>query len=258
MALVSTGISPLSEMRVLALIPARGGSKGVPRKNAKLLCGKPLIQYTIEAALGAHSLTRVMLSTDDAEIAEIGRRCGVDVPFVRPSNLADDDTPTLPVIQHAVRYLEALGDIYHAVCLLQPTNPLRQSEDIEACIALFQSSNASSVISVLQVPHHYNPHWVYFRDSENFLHLSTNEATPIARRQELPPSFHRDGSVYLVRRDVLINENTLYGNTVVGYLMPLERTMNIDTVDDWRTAEQRVCAKASGDTAMGNQINVRD
>src|ERR1041384_5143897 len=111
-------------MRVLGLIPARGGSKGVPRKNIRLLAGKPLLQYTAEAALSARKLARVILTTDDEEIAETGRQCGLEVPFLRPAELAQDDTPTLPVMQHVVDWLEKQGEAYEAICLLQPTNPL--------------------------------------------------------------------------------------------------------------------------------------
>src|SRR4051812_11741596 len=118
-------------MKVLAIITARGGSKGIPRKNLAPLAGKPLLAYTAEAALAARSLARVVLSTDDEEIAEVGRKLGVDVPFMRPAELARDDTPTLPVLQDVVRRLEAAGEHYDAIFTLQPTNPLRRSSDID-------------------------------------------------------------------------------------------------------------------------------
>src|SRR6266542_734123 len=128
--------------RVLGIITARGGSKGIPRKNIRVLAGKPLLQYTAEAALGAKRLSRVILSTEDEEIAEVGRRCGIEVPFMRPLELAQDDTPTLPVLQHAVRTLEGAGVRYDAICLLQPTVPLRPSHAIDACIQLLSESGA--------------------------------------------------------------------------------------------------------------------
>ena len=132
---MSSDLPPLAALlRVLGIIPARGGSKGIPRKNIRRLAGKPLLQYSAQAALGARRLARTILSTEDPEIAEVGRTCGLEVPFLRPPELARDDTPTLPVLQHAVRTLEAAGDHYDAVCLLQPTNPFRQSHDIDACI----------------------------------------------------------------------------------------------------------------------------
>lgn len=224
-------------MRVLGLIPARGGSQGVPRKNIKLLAGRPLLWYTAQAALAAQRLARTILSTDDEEIAEVGRRCGVEVPFLRPAELARNDTPTLPVAQHAVRTLEADGDRFDALCLLQPTNPLRRAADIDACIELLEASDADAVATVLPVPSEFNPHWVYFRDEDGLLRLSTGEATPLPRRQELPPAFHREGSVYVVRRDVLMEGNSFYGRRFRGHVLDLGASVNIDTPEDWQRAE---------------------
>ena len=147
-------------MRVLGLIPARGGSKGVPGKNIKLLGGHPLLDYTARAALASRCLARVILSTDDEAIAAVGRSAGIEVPFLRPGELATDQAPTLPVIQHAVRYLEGQGDSFDAICLLQPTNPFRRPEDIDACIDLLEARKADAVVSVLPVPAEFNPHWV--------------------------------------------------------------------------------------------------
>jgi CMP-N-acetylneuraminic acid synthetase len=225
-------------MRVLGVIPARGGSKGVPRKNVRLLGGRPLLQWTADAALAAERLARVVLSTDDLEIAEIGRACGIDVPFLRPAELARDDTPTLPVVQDVLRRLEEGGERYDAVCLLQPTSPFRSADDIDACIELLESSAADSVISVLRVPAEYNPHWVYFRDGDGALQLSTGEPQPIPRRQALPPAYHRDGTVYVTRRDAVLEEGSLYGARTVGYEMDPRRSVNIDTEADWDRAER--------------------
>ncbi|HEX2639627.1 MAG TPA: acylneuraminate cytidylyltransferase family protein, partial [Pyrinomonadaceae bacterium] len=146
-------------MRTLGIIPARGGSKGVPRKNIKLLCGKPLLAYTAESALAAKRLTRVILTTEDPEIAAVGEKLGLDIPFMRPADLAHDNTPTLPVVVHAVETLEQMGETYDAVCLLQPTNPLRRPEEIDGCIDLLVRTGADSVFTVLRVPDTYNPKW---------------------------------------------------------------------------------------------------
>jgi CMP-N-acetylneuraminic acid synthetase len=226
-----------SKVRILAIIPARGGSKGIPRKNIRLLAGKPLVQYTAATALACKGLTRVILSTEDPEIAEVGLRCRLEVPFLRPPDLARDDTPTLPVLQHAVQALEQTGDRYDAICLLQPTNPFRRSEDIEGCLDRLITTGADSVVTVLPVPPEYNPHWVYFQNDHGLLQLSTGEAAPIPRRQLLPPAFHREGSVYVMRRNVLMEQNSLYGSTVAGFLVDPSRSVNIDTMDDWRKAE---------------------
>jgi CMP-N,N'-diacetyllegionaminic acid synthase len=224
-------------MRILGLIPARGGSRGVPRKNVRDLCGKPLIAYTIEAARGSTALARVVLSTDDAEIAEAGKRYGAGVPFVRTAELAKDDTPMLPVVRDAVERLEAQGDRYDAICLLQPTNPLRTPEDIDACVSTLRVSGADCVVSVLPVPSEHHPYWAYVADEQGALRLANGDSAPVPRRQALPPAFHREGSVYVVRRDVLMERNTLYGDRVVGHLMESGRSVNIDTPEDWERAE---------------------
>ncbi len=224
-------------MRVLGVVPARGGSKGVPRKNIRLLGGKPLLQYTAEAALATRLLSRVVLSTDSEEIAAVGKSCGLEVPFLRPAELAEDDSPTLPVVQHAVRWMENHSEGFDAVCLLQPTNPFRRPEDIDSCIELLEASGADAVVTIIPVPTEYNPHWVYFRNGSGLLRLSTGEDKPIPRRQELPPAYHRDGSVYVTRRDVLMETNSLYGERLAGYLLEAQSSVNIDELQDWSRAE---------------------
>jgi CMP-N,N'-diacetyllegionaminic acid synthase len=241
-------------MRVLGLIPARGGSKGIPRKNVRPLAGKPLIQHTIDAARAAGRLTRVIVSTDDAEIADVARRGGAEVPFLRPGELARDDTPMLPVVQHALDTLEQAGELYDAVCLLQPSSPLRTGADIDACIAMLEQEEADAVVSVLPVPAEYNPHWVYFRRSDGTLRLATGETTPIPRRQALPPAFHRDGAVY-VTRTAVVRHGSLYGERLLGYLMDPAWSVNLDERADWERAEallgRRIAAPAAALAAHG-------
>lgn len=227
-------------MRVLGIIPARGGSKSVPRKNIKLLCGKPLLSYTAECAAAAKRLSRVILSTEDAEIAEVGRSLGLDVPFMRPMELAEDASATFPVVLHAVKALEAQGASFDAVCLLQPTNPLRRSDDIDDCIELLETSGADSVISVQKVPQQYNPKWVFWQNDRGELSLATGDDEPITRRQDLPDAFHRDGSVYVTRRGVLSKYGNLYGAKIAGYEIKHGDGINIDTPDDWKDAEVRI------------------
>lgn len=228
-------------MKVLGLIPARGGSKGIIRKNVRLLCGKPLLAYTAETALAAKKITRLVLSTDDAEIAVVGRDFGLETPFLRPTDLAKDTTPTLPVVQHALTFLHETGEDFDAVCLLQPTNPLRRVEDIDRCIELLEATEkASSVISVLPVPSHFNPKWVYWRDSEGRLILATGDREPVARRQDLPPAFYRDGSIYVTRTKTILNQNSLYGSNVCGYAINPEFSANLDTEEDWVAVEKKM------------------
>lgn len=224
------------------MITARGGSKGVPRKNIRELCGKPLLAYAAETALRAKTLTRVVLSTEDREIAETGRKYGLDVPFMRPAELALDSTPSLPVVRHALTILEEAGDVFDAVCLLQPTNPLRRAEDIDACVRLLRKSGADSVVSVLPVPHEYNPHWVFLKngDGEKLTLAVGGGREPIARRQDLPPAFHRDGSVYVTRREIVFDRESLYGTRILGFEIAPQFSANIDTEDDWRAVEKRI------------------
>lgn len=224
------------------MIPARGGSKSVTRKNIRIMNGKPLLAFTAETALRARSLDRVVLSTEDEEIAEVGRSCGLDVPFTRPLELAQDSTPTLPVIRHALLALQEEGESYDAVCLLQPTNPLRREQDIDGCVGLLNGSQATCVVSVLQVPHEYNPKWVFWRDEAGKMAISTGDAEPVTRRQDLPHAFYRDGSVYVTRTDTILIENSIYGHYLLGYEMEPEFSANIDTLEDWQRVQERLSA----------------
>ncbi len=230
-------------MRVLGLILARGGSKGVPGKNVRLLHGKPLLAYTAEPALEATRLARVVLSTDDPVIADIGRQHGLEVPFMRPAELAGDDTPSLPVVQHALRTLAERADRYDAVCLLQPTNPLRRASDIDHCVKLLEHSGADCVMTVLRVPDEHNPAWVYFRRVDGSLALCLGGRTPPPRRQLLTPAYHRDGSVYVTRADLVLRRGTLYGRRVLGCEMDPAWHVNIDTPSDWTRAEALIARR---------------
>ncbi len=232
-------------MRVLGLIPARGGSKGVPGKNVRLLGGKPLIGYTVDAALRARRVDRTLVSTEDAEIASVAKAFGAEVPFLRPASLAQDDTPMLPVITHAIEAVIADGWVPDVLCLLQPTFPFRRPEEIDACIESLKAQAADCVITVHRVPAHFNPHWVYFERPDGSLQLSTGESEPIPRRQALPPAFHRSGAVYVTRTATITKHGSLYGDRVVGYETPAESSCNIDTMDDWARAETLVAQQES-------------
>lgn len=231
-------------MHILGLIPARGGSKGVPRKNIRLLGGKPLVGYTIDAARRAARIDRVVVSTEDDEIAKIAEALGAEVPFRRPPELARDDSPTLSAVQHAVKVLENQGWQCDAICLLQPTFPFRSSADIDACIDKFEQTHADCVVTVHRVPHQFNPHWVYFESENGTLHISTGETAPIPRRQELPPAFHRSGSIYVTRTKVVMEQSLLYGERLVGFETPAADACNIDSLEDWERAEALLASKS--------------
>lgn len=224
-------------MRILGLIPARGGSKGVPGKNIKLLGGKPLLQYTAEIALQSSLLTKVALSTDDDDIHDIGTALGLEVPFKRPSNFAEDASPTLPVIKHVLAYYESIGEIFDAVCLLQVTSPFRTVAFLDTAIQKFIESGTDSLVSVLEVPHEYNPHWTFELDSNQHLKIATGEDQIITRRQELPKAYHRDGSIYLTKTAVIKEQHSLFGETISCIASDKNTYVNIDTQEDWEKAE---------------------
>jgi len=171
---------------------------------------------------------------------------------MRPPELAQDTTPTLPVVRHAVESLAAAGETYDAICLLQPTNPLRRAEDIDRCIELLETTGADSVISVLPVPHEYNPKWVYWKKPDGEMILTTGETAPISRRQDLPPAFYREGSVYVTRKTVLFESGNLYGNNVQGYEIEPEYSANVDTLEDWDEVEERL-RKRFGNSNSGEE-----
>lgn len=225
-------------MRTLAIITARGGSKGIPRKNLALLLGRPLLAYTAEAALAARRVSRVILSTNDPEIAETGRRLGIDVPFLRPPELARDDTPHIPVLQHALGCIESTDGPYDAVLTLQPTNPLRLPEDIDGAIALLEESKADSVISFAAIGDKH-PARMKELDPEGWvIDPPFAEAFEGQPRQQLSKLYLRDGSIYLTRRAVLMEQNSLKGTRCRAWIMPEERACNIDTPLDLFLAEQ--------------------
>lgn len=225
-------------MEVLAIIPARGGSKGVPGKNIKQLAGKPLIEYTIEAALTSDCFKRVIVSTDDYEIAEISRNLGADVPFLRPKHLSTDESPTILTILNVVENLNK--EDYDAICILQPTSPLRDSDTIRRALKKFISAGTDSLISVRQVPDYYNPHWVFEENSDGILQIATGEREIIPRRQDLPKAFFRDGEIYLIRIGVLLNKRSLYGNSISYLDQSTKPLINIDTMADWIEAERHM------------------
>ena len=224
-------------MKVLGIVTARGGSKGIPNKNIVSLAGKPLLAYTAEAAL-ASQLSRVVLSTDDEGIAKVGREHGLDVPFMRPPHLAQDDTPTIPVLQDVVSRLGETGENYDAIYTLQPTNPLRQTADINGAIELLTTTGCDSVISFVDVGEKHPARMKYISEDLRVSNPPFAEAFEGQRRQELERLYLREGSVYLTRHDVLMDQNSIQGNDCRAWIMPTDRACNIDEPFDLFLAEQ--------------------
>ena len=224
-------------MRIVGVVTARGGSKGIPRKNIALLAGKPLLAYTAEVALAAPCLQRVVLSTDDEEIAAVGRELGLEVPWLRPAELSRDDTPSIPVVQHAARWLQSTGEEFDAVLLLQPTNPLRTVADVEGAAALLARTQADSVISFVDVGEKHPARMKTIDAEGRVSNPPFAEAFEGQRRQDLPKLYLRDGSIYLTRTLVLLEQNSLQGRDCRAWLMPPERSCAIDSPFDLLLAE---------------------
>ncbi|PKD21119.1 acylneuraminate cytidylyltransferase [Salegentibacter salinarum] len=224
-------------MKILGLIPARGGSKGIPGKNIKMLGSKPLLQYTFEAAESSELLNKVILSSDDEDIIHIAKQLELEVPFKRPDHLAEDSTSSLEVVKHAVNYYLERGIQFDAVCLLQVTTPCRKPGLIDECILKFQDNNFDSLVSVREVPEDFNPHWI-FEENNGSLKIATGEEKIISRRQDLPKAYHRDGAIYLTKTEVLLNENSLFGKKIGFVNTSASPYVNIDTPEDWKKAEE--------------------
>lgn len=222
--------------KAIGIIPARGGSKGVPRKNIRLVAGRPLIAYSIEAAHHS-SLTAFFVSTDDFEIAEVARTLGAEV-ILRPPELATDNTPMPPVLVHVLETLSATGEDFEVMVLLQPTAPLRTAQDIDASLSIMFEANVDSVVSVAPVPRHYHPDW-QFVVAEGTLRLYNGDPFDqiVTRRQLLSDTYTRNGAIYAVRTGIFLERQSLYTANTRAYIMPDERSVNIDSEQDLQLAE---------------------
>jgi CMP-N,N'-diacetyllegionaminic acid synthase len=220
-------------MAVLGIIPARGGSKGIPRKNIRLLCGKPLIAYSIEQARNSKGIDYFIVSTDDDEIAEVARSWGAEV-LMRPSSLAQDETPTTLVIEDVLARLDLGRKRFDILTLLQPTCPFRSADDIDSSIALLLTGGADAVVGVYRV-HKEHPAWM-FRIDGGWLQPLDAELS-VMSRQELPPVYQRNGVIYTIRRHVFEREHTFWPKRSIPYIMSKERSINIDEPMDWLIAE---------------------
>ena len=224
------------EMSVLAVVPARGGSKGVPRKNIRPLAGKPLIAHTLLAAQGAGRVTRVIVSTDDPAIADTARAWGGDAPFLRPEKLSGDTAAQIDVVIHALHQAERIdGRTYDAVVLLQPTAPLRQSADIDGALQLLAESGCDSVVSYCKVE---REHPYYMATIEDGRPRPIVPIPPgLTARQQYPPAYLRNGAIYAARRALLVEARAFAGPDTRAYIMPYWRSVNIDTQFDFALAE---------------------
>lgn len=218
----------IDHKKVLGIIPARGGSKGIPRKNLKLLAGKPLIAWTIEEAKKSHCLDRLILSSEDVEIIETATAWGCEAPFVRPVELAGDNTPGIEPVIHA---LNQLDEHYDYVVLLQPTSPLRTTEDIDGCICYCVQEGAPACVSVSLTDKH--PYWMHTIDEYHRLRPLLQTSQIIRRRQDLPPIYIENGAVFMAQTDFLLKERSFTTDETLAYIMPPERSWDIDNESDF-------------------------
>lgn len=223
-------------MTIVAIIPARGGSKGIYKKNIRMLREKPLLAYSIEKGLQCQLIDRVIVTTDDEEIARVAKEYGAEVPFLRPKELAQDTTPMIPVLRHAVTYLEKEENIHiDIIVLLSPPAPFREVSDIESCIKKLMEEEVDSVISVCETEH--NPYFQMVEFRDNRIVRLLKEGKIITRRQDAPMVYRLNDSVYAIKRDVLMRENRILTDNTIGYVMPAERSLDIDHPLDFEFAE---------------------
>ena len=229
-------------MRILGLVPARGGSKGVPGKNVRPLAGHTLLEYTARAARESGVLDRVVLTTDSPEIADAGRRAGLEVPFMRPVRLAADETPMVPVIEHALTEVSRDGWSPDIVVLLQPTSPLRRPDHIRDAVALLRDTGADSVVTVVEVPRHLSPDYV-MRIVGGRLEPFLPDGARVTRRQDARPAYSRDGTVYAFRRSTIEKTGGIYGDDCRPLLIDARDSLSIDSPADWDEAERLLAAR---------------
>jgi len=223
-------------MKVAAVIPARAGSKGISHKNLRDLAGKPLIAWTIEAVLACMNIDRVIVSTDSQEIANVACHYGAEVPFIRPAELARDETPSISTVVHAVEWVEK-NEGYWADCVmcLQPTSPLCATQDIQGTLDLLNIQDAEGVVSVTASEAH--PYWMKQLDHEGRLTDFLPPPSSVHRRQDLPQLYSLNGAIYMAKRDILVDRRTWYTPRTFGYIMPTDRSLDINTPWDLYLAE---------------------
>ena len=224
------------EQKVLALVPARGGSKGLPGKNVRSLCGRPLIQWSIETALACKEISAVVVSTDDVQIAAVAAAAGAEVPFLRPPSLADDTASSIDVVIHALDYLESKGRVFDIVLLLEPTSPLREVADIQVAIQRMVDTQAPAIVSVCRAE---STHPAFmFRSIKNGRLEPFLSASPTGlRRQEIEPLFYLDGTLYASTVKALRQRRSFYHEDTLAYEVAKWKALEIDDIEDFQMVE---------------------
>lgn len=221
----------------LAIIPARGGSKGLPGKNIKELCGKPLIAWSIEAGLKSKYLDEVVVSTDYQNIAEIAKKYGASVPFLRPDFLASDTATSFDAVKHVIEfYKDELKKEYEYIVLLEPTSPLREDTDIDNAIEQLLASNANSIVGICKTEDQ-NPAFLVCKDNDDFISGYENKDMKVLRRQDIEDVYFFEGTIYVSKLDVLLERKTFYHENTIGYEVPKYKSLEVDDIDDFIMVE---------------------
>ena len=221
----------------LAIIPARGGSKGLPGKNIKELCGKPLIAWSIEAGLKSKYIDELVVSTDYQDIADIAKEYGANVPFLRPDYLARDTATSFDAVKHTIDfYKNELGKEFDYIVLLEPTSPLREIEDIDLAIEKLLSSSAESIVGISKTEDQ-NPAFLINKDQDNYLSGYENKDMKVLRRQDISDVYFFEGTIYISQTNILLNEETFYHKNTIGYEVPKYKSLEIDDIDDFIMVE---------------------
>ena len=229
-------------MTLVGVIPARGGSKGITGKNLAHCAGRPLLAWTAEAAIASGVLARVILSTDDEEIAAAGRLMKLETPFMRPREIAGDSAPMLPVLRHALEYLRDEGSLPEAIVLLQPTSPLREARHVAEAVEHFRSREAATLVSTLRVPHRFAPASL-MRERDGRLEPYFGGSVGPLRRQDKDILWARNGPAILIVRSDVLDAGELYGDPTVGYPMDEQSSLDIDEPADLALADLLLRAK---------------
>ncbi|MGL4731447.1 MAG: cytidylyltransferase domain-containing protein [Clostridium sp.] len=220
--------------KILAIIPARGGSKGVHKKNIKDLCGKPLIGYTIEAAQKSNYIDRIIVSTDDNEILEAVKKFNLEVPFIRPKELAKDDTSSMDVIMHTISWCENNFEYYDYICLLQCTSPFRDSKQIDEAVEMLINQKSDSIVSICESD--VSPYWMKNLENGKIVDF-VKDKNKYIRRQDLPKVYKLNGAIYICEMEKLKDNKSWYTKNTLGYVMNSITSLDIDTFLDFKLAE---------------------
>ena len=226
----------IAERKVLALVPARGGSKGLPGKNVRSLCGRPLIQWSIDTALACKEIDAVVVSTDDEQITEVAASAGAEVPFLRPSALAGDRASSIDVVIHALDFLESKGRVFDIVLLLEPTSPLRETADIQVALQRMVATGAAAIVSVCRAESTH-PAFMFRTTGQGCLEPFMSVSPTGVRRQEIEPLFYLEGSLYASTVEALRKRRSFYHKDTLAYEVAKWKALEIDDIEDFQMVE---------------------